>query len=77
MQNVAGDIGGQVTGQEQERVCQVLGLAHTAQGDEFFLYLEITQHAATDFRAKLLVYEMTDDLWEIYQDGIEAQKTRV
>ena len=52
-------------------------MASCPQGDEFFLYLEITQHAAADFRAKLLVYEMSDDLWEIYQDGIEAQKTRV
>ena len=52
-------------------------MAECTQGDEFFLYLEITQHAAGDYRAKLLVYEMTDDLWEVYQDGVEARKTRV
>lgn len=46
-------------------------MASCADGDELFLYLEIAQHASADYRAKLLVYEMTDDLYEVYQDTVE------
>ena len=37
------------------------------EGDEFFVELSVMRHTARDFRARRLIYEMSDDLWELYQ----------
>ena len=38
------------------------------EGDEFFVELSVIRHRSNDFRARRMIYEMSDDLWELYQD---------
>ena len=42
------------------------------EGDEFFVELSVLRHRADDFRARRLIYEMSEDLWEVYQDRKNA-----
>jgi len=41
------------------------------EGDEFFVELSVIRHTPNDFRARRLIYEMSDDLWELYQERKE------
>lgn len=43
------------------------------QEDEFFVILECVRHAPGEYRVSRLIYDMSDDLWELYQDKREAQ----
>ena len=44
-----------------------------SQGDEFLVDLAAEKHTDGTYRAKRLFYEMSDDLWEIYQDRKERE----
>ena len=43
------------------------------QGDEFLVRLECGRQAAGEYRIRRLFFEMSDDLWALYQDRKEAQ----
>ena len=47
-----------------------------AQEDEFILYLECLPCAGGGFRVSRLLYEMSDDLWDRYQDALELEASR-
>ena len=49
----------------EKDTCASLGTCE--EGDEFFVELSVMRHTARDFRARRLIYEMSDDLWELYQ----------
>lgn len=42
------------------------------QEDEFLALLDCAKAHTEDFYAKVLVYEMSDDLWDLYQDRKES-----
>ena len=50
----------------ERNICAALGTCE--EGDEFFVELEIIRHCPGNFRARRLVYEMSDDLWDLYQE---------
>jgi len=41
-------------------------------GDEFLLQLSVMRHERRVFSAKRIIFEMSDDLWDIYMDKKEA-----
>ena len=43
-----------------------------AEEDEFLLQLSAVKHQPGEYRAKRLLFEMSDDLWDIYMDKKEA-----
>jgi len=44
-----------------------------SQGDEFLVELTAEKHSDGTYRAKRLFFEMSDDLWEIYQERKERE----
>ena len=40
--------------------------------DEFLMQLSIVNHHQGEYSAKRLIFEMNDDLWDIYMDKKEA-----
>ena len=44
------------------------------QGDELLLTLELTRTGPTRFHPRRILYEMSDDLWEVYSDAKEARE---
>ena len=50
----------------EKNTCAALGTCE--DGDEFFVELSILRHTSGDYRARRLIYEMSEDLWELYQD---------
>lgn len=51
-----------------------VALAVCDTGDEFLVWVETLLGPDGSFRAKRLIYEVSDDLWELYQDKKEAQR---
>ena len=49
-----------------DRTYAALGVCE--ENDEFFVQLTVLRNRSNDFRAKRLVYDMSDDLWELYQE---------
>lgn len=49
-------------------------MAVCPQGDEFLILLECTGSRQNGCHARRLMYEMSDDLWELYQDARELAK---
>lgn len=49
-----------------------LGYGLCSQEDEFFVELIIKRHPKGGFCAQRIIYEMSDDLWDIYMDKKEA-----
>ena len=47
------------------------------EGDEFFVQLQVRKHTDGTFRIQRLFFEMSDDLWEIYQEKKDAEKAGV
>lgn len=41
-------------------------------GDEFLVQLSISRHPQGEYSAKRMIFEMSDDLWDIYMDKKEA-----
>ena len=63
---------GTVEGWLQTRGCNVIGYGVCAEEDEFILCLNI--HKSSDgYRVNRMLYEMSDDLWDRYQDKLEGQ----
>lgn len=48
-----------------------------SQGDEFLVQLTAEKHGDGTCRAKRLFFEMSDDLWEIYQERKEQEEANV
>lgn len=44
----------------------LLGYARCAEGDEFFATIQYCRHTGNTCKVKRTVYEMSDDLWDIY-----------
>lgn len=55
---------------------RLMAMGVCAQEDEFILYLECIPCAGGGFRVSRLFYEMSDDLWDRYQDALEIQTSR-
>lgn len=49
-----------------------LGYGLCPQEDEFFVELTVKRHPKGGFCAQRLIYEMSDDLWDVYMDRKEA-----
>lgn len=47
-----------------------MSMAVCPQGDEFFVHLEILSRGS-EYYARRVFYEMSDDLYEVYQDALE------
>ena len=43
-----------------------------SDGDEFLLQLSIVCHSRDEYSVKRMIFEMSDDLWDIYMDRKEA-----
>lgn len=41
-------------------------------GDEFLVQLSIVYHRRDEYSVKRMIFEMSDDLWDIYMDKKEA-----
>lgn len=54
-----------------------LAMGSCAEGDEFIVQLTLDRDAAGRYCAKRLFYEMSDDLWEIWQDKKEMVGEKV
>lgn len=46
------------------------------EGDDFLLQLSILRHKNGEYSVKRMIFEMSDDLWEIYMDKKEALLAR-
>lgn len=53
---------------------EFMTMARCPQGDELFVHLERLPLPGGRFRAKRMLYDMSDDLWEVYQDALEGQQ---
>lgn len=51
---------------------EYMTMAECPQEDAFFVHLERFPQRGGAFRARRMIYEMSDDLWEVYQDTKEA-----
>lgn len=47
----------------------VAAVASCDEGDEFFVQITYSRHHTGAYYAKRLIYEMSDDLWELYQEA--------
>lgn len=45
-----------------------------SEGDEFLLTMELSRTAPDRFHPRRILYEMSDDLWEVYSDAKEARQ---
>lgn len=50
-----------------------ISLGSCEEGDEFYVELSTIRHQPGEFRARRMIYDMSDDLWEIYQDKKNPQ----
>lgn len=41
-------------------------------GDEFLVQLSVVYHQRREYSTKRIIFEMSDDLWDIYMDKKEA-----
>ncbi len=55
---------------------RLMAMGVCPQEDEFIVYLTCMPCAAGGFRVSRLFYEMSDDLWDRYQDALEVQASR-
>lgn len=49
----------------------LLGYAQCGEGDEFLANIQCFRHAGNTCKVKRMVYEMSADLWDIYQQAKE------
>ena len=54
-----------------------IAMGKCPEGDEFFVQLQVRKHMDGTFRIQRLFFEMSDDLWEIYQEKKDAEKAGV
>ena len=50
----------------------LLGYGVCSNGDEFLVQLSIVHHGRGSYSTKRIIFEMSDDLWDIYMDKKEA-----
>jgi inhibitor of KinA sporulation pathway (predicted exonuclease) len=58
------------------RYANYIAMGSCEEGDEFFVQLNPQKHCDGTFRVQRLFFEMSDDLWEIYQDQKEMNQER-
>lgn len=61
-------------GWAQKSFGKMLGYARCTEGDEFFMRCMLAKTAEGGVKARRGVYEMNDDLWDIYQTLLEESK---
>lgn len=55
---------------------EYMSMGSCAEGDEFLLTMELARTAPNRFHPRRILYEMSDDLWEVYSDTKEAAEAR-
>lgn len=53
---------------------EFMTMAECPQEDAFFVHLERFPQRGGAYRARRMIYEMSDDLWDIYQDAKESSQ---
>jgi hypothetical protein len=58
------------------------GNTHIAYGrcsedDEFLLQLSVVHHSRKEYSVKRIIFEMSDDLWDIYMDKKELLSAKI
>lgn len=51
---------------------EYMSMGSCTEGDEFLLTMELSRTAPDRFHARRILYEMSDDLWEVYSTEKEA-----
>jgi len=61
----------------QKSFGKMLGYAQCTEGNEFFIRCMLSKTAEGEVKARRVVYEMNDDLWDIYQTLLEESGEKV
>lgn len=48
-----------------------------SEGDEFLLQLSVVHHSRKEYSVKRIIFEMSDDLWDIYMDKKELLSAKI